>query len=428
MSIARLDMTLDNAVAHPTQALSSKLPQGISRMTPPNSVFVSQFGMQHAQHLALALHEGGMLKAFWSGVPVCADDSEIPAWLPRYYKERMRRVAIPRALRRHPSRFQMLWRIGKSLPLPFSRDDFFHRMHHAFDRWVAPQVRAIRPKVVVAYENAALETFRVAKAMGATCILDASSLHHAAREQLMDIPRTPYTDAIYRQKHEEVALADLILTCSPLAARSYIDNGAPQEKVFSLLLGAELPPNNPPLFTAREKPRFVFAGSISYGKSIDLILEAFRRLHAEQIPFELHFVGGVHDPELLEQVMALPGASYQPSVPHAQIYQVLAAADCLLLPSRLDSFGMVVAEAMACGTPALVSTQTGAKAIIEQYPGSGWIVEPDAQALYAQVRALALSAPQLRAARAHALQAAQSFTWTSYRQRVRDLFTQHVMA
>ena len=37
-------------------------------MTPPGSVFVSQFGLQHAQQLALALHEGGMLKAFWSAV------------------------------------------------------------------------------------------------------------------------------------------------------------------------------------------------------------------------------------------------------------------------------------------------------------------------------------------------------------------------
>jgi hypothetical protein len=42
------------------------------------------------------------------------------------------------------------------------------------------------------------------------------------------------------------------------------------------------------------------------------------------------------------------------------------------------------------------------------------------------VRALALSVPQLRDARAAALRAAQDFTWQSYRQRVRDVFAERV--
>ena len=117
-------------------------------MTPPGSVFVSQFGLQHAQQLALALHEGGMLKAFWSGVPVATDESEISPWLPRYYKERVRRVPIPKELRHHPSRFQILWRVGKSLPLPYQKGDFFFRMQHAYDRWIARQIRTMSEDVL----------------------------------------------------------------------------------------------------------------------------------------------------------------------------------------------------------------------------------------------------------------------------------------
>ena len=102
----------------------------------------------------------------------------------------------------------------------------------------------------------------------------------------------------------------------------------------------------------------------------------------------------------------------------------MAAADCLLLPSRFDSFGMVVAEAMACGTPAIVSTQTGAKAIIEEVPGSGWIVEPDGDALFAQLRRLLADPAQLETARLHAKRAAESYTWQAYRGRARKLLSE----
>ena len=85
---------------------------------------------------------------------------------------------------------------------------------------------------------------------------------------------------------------------------------------------------------------------------------------------------------------------------------------------------MVVAEAMACGTPALVSTQTGAKAIIEEVPGSGWIVEPDGDALHAQLRRLILEPVLLEDARPHAQRAAESYTWQAYRRRATTLLAE----
>jgi len=88
------------------------------------------------------------------------------------------------------------------------------------------------------------------------------------------------------------------------------------------------------------------------------------------------------------------------------------------LPSRFDSFGMVVPEAMACGTPAIVSAQVGAKAMIEQFPGSGWIIEPDEDALYRCVKAHIQNRASLFSARTSALEAAQHFTWQAYRDRV----------
>ncbi len=392
---------------------------------PPNSVFVCHPGLQHAHQLALAVHEQGLLQAFWSGVPVTDTGADIAFWLPKSYKQRIRSVSIPATLRRHPLTFQVLAKAGALLPTAM-RSDHMHRVFHAFDWWISRQIPHLKPKVVVAYENAAYHTFEAARRVGAKCILDAPSLEHQAGSRLMSVPDTPYTDEINRRKDVEVQTADLILTCSPLAAQSYVDSGVQREKVHSLLLGAELPVGVRIQFREVTEPRFIFAGVLSHRKSIDLILKVFRRMHESALAAKVEFVGYNSDPEFEAAIKSLPNASHHPNVPQTRLFEMLSRADCLLLPSRFDSFGMVVAEAMACGTPAIVSTQTGAKAIIERYPSSGWIVEPEENALFKLVSDLVASNDKLAKARKYALEAASDFTWQRYRQRAGILIKEFV--
>lgn len=386
-----------------------------------NQVFVSHPGLQHAHQLAWGLHEQGILQEFWSGVPVISDAEEPPFWLPTTYAHRIKKVQIPSALRRHPMMFQVLLRAGAVLPSGISREDYVHRIFHLFDWWVAKQITHLKPKVVVAYENAAFHTFKAAKAIGARCILDAPSLHHLAGARLMPVKTTSYLAEINRHKDKEVDLADLILTCSPLAAEGYLAAGVQPDKVRPMLLGATLPEGVGGWETHSEPLHFIFAGALSHRKSIDIILSAFKRLHSESLLYQLSFVGGQGEPGWVEQIEETPAATYYPGVSQTALYQMLAKADCLLLPSRFDSFGMVVAEALACGTPAIVSTQTGAKAMIEQFPKAGWIVDCDEDHLYQCVKDRIQNRAALFSARNHALEASRHFTWQAYRGRVGQL-------
>jgi glycosyltransferase involved in cell wall biosynthesis len=392
------------------------------------SALVAHPTLQHSHQLALALHESKLLQAFWSGVPVASPDEPLPIWMPERFRRKVKRVDIPASMRLHPMRFQLALRAGQ-LALPESGTglgDLPHRIFHWFDAWTAQRIRRLKPKLVVAYENSAYHTFAAAKAVGARCVLDAASLHHRTSFDLMNGHRRSAFDVeVNRRKDAETEMADVILTCSPLAADSYLSHGVPASKVHPLLLGAELPAR---LLQRRPErggpPRFIFAGVLSRRKSVDLILSAFKRLADEGLAYEVEFVGNANDTALLDQVRATPGASHRPGVAQSDLYPLMAAADCLLLPSRFDSFGMVVAEAMACGTPALVSTQTGAKAIIEETPGSGWIVEPDGDALHAQLRQLILEPALLENAREHAQRAAESYTWQAYRRRATRLLSE----
>lgn len=386
------------------------------------SVLITHPGLQHSHQLAQALHQKGLLKAFWSGIPVVDQGEAAPWWLPEAYRQRVRRVEIPSALRRHPVQFQIMLRLGGRFASGAQNGDGIHRVFHRFDAWAARRLPALRPRAVVAYENAAYHTFIAAKAAGALCILDAAAFHHKTVAELVSPADTAYTAEINRRKDAEIAMADLILTCSPVAGDSYAANGVPRQRLKSLLLGADpVPAVRPRRATGGGAPRFVFAGPLSRRKAVDVMLEAFRRLHAEGIDCELHCVGGVSEADLLEAVHQTPNARYFPSVPQPELFAMIADADCLVLPSRSDSFGMVVAEAMSCGTPALVSTQTGAKAIIEAFPGSGWIVEPNAEALYLELRRLIADPGLLHRARSSALEASREFSWENYRKRAGSL-------
>jgi glycosyltransferase involved in cell wall biosynthesis len=387
-----------------------------------NGIFVFHPCLQHSHQLAWALHDGGMLQGFWSGVPVKQPNSVDPIWLPDKYSRRLKEVPIPENIRRHPIGFPLLLRLFGKCPRAVLSEDDLHRVFHWFDWWTSRYVPRLAPKVVVAYENSAFQTFLAAKRSGATCVLDAASLHHSVGRTLNVVPKTRYSAQVDQRKAAEIDLADCILTCSPLAADSYIAAGVPAGKLKTIMMGTDLPSIPYDCFRKQPELNFIFAGALSMRKAVDIILAVFRRLHTEGSAAKVMFVGGASEKRWLIEIARTPNASYLPHVSQSELYQLFGQSDCLLLPSRFDSFGMVVAEAMACGTPAIVSKQTGSKAIMEIFPKSGWVIDCNMECLYECIKERIINRDQLLLARQHARHAAKHFTWNAYRKRAANTF------
>jgi glycosyltransferase involved in cell wall biosynthesis len=64
----------------------------------------------------------------------------------------------------------------------------------------------------------------------------------------------------------------------------------------------------------------------------------------------------------------------RPLVPHAQVAREYAAADCQILPSLEDGFGLAVADGMGRGLPAIVSAATGVSELLTDRR-DGFVVE-----------------------------------------------------
>jgi len=108
-------------------------------------------------------------------------------------------------------------------------------------------------------------------------------------------------------------------------------------------------------------------------------------------------------------------------VSQAELASVLREADCLVLPSRIDSFGMVVVEALASGLPVVVSDQVGARELV--LPGrNGWVVPAgDATVLADRMAWCTRNRDAVRAMREECRRSAEAASWSSYHQRFADL-------
>ena len=68
------------------------------------------------------------------------------------------------------------------------------------------------------------------------------------------------------------------------------------------------------------------------------------------------------------------------------LWRYYAAADLFVLPSRLESWGTVMLEALACGTPVIATATVGAREVTSQFPADVTLAEPgDVDALAAAV-------------------------------------------
>ncbi|MEQ1687649.1 MAG: glycosyltransferase, partial [Sphingopyxis sp.] len=144
----------------------------------------------------------------------------------------------------------------------------------------------------------------------------------------------------------------------------------------------------------------------------DILAAACARLRAAGLDFQLDCIGQL-TPDAVEQLR--PFATLHGEVAHDALAEHLRAADVLLHPSRFDSFGLVIPEALACGTPVIVSDRSGAKYMIRDGE-TGWIVATgDGDALERRMAACVAEPGMVRAMRPACRAEALRHDWASYR-------------
>jgi glycosyltransferase involved in cell wall biosynthesis len=271
-----------------------------------------------------------------------------------------------------------------------------------FDRHVAAALTST--DVFQGATGQCLESLRAARRRGALTVLDSVTAHVGQFGEALDREcarfgvRPPLSVPLRRRIEQEYREADLIRVMSEVSRGTFLDRGVPGQKVFVA----------PPPFRVEEFPqatfshpafRVGFAGLIEPWKGFHHLVEAFRSWNRADSELVLWGGPGARPITryLAEHASRPPAIHVRPvEIRKVGFAEVYGSCSVLVHPSLSDGFGYVVAEAMACGVPVIVTTATGAADLVRDGE-NGYLVPPgDAAAIRDRLDHLSKSPGLLR--------------------------------
>ena len=162
--------------------------------------------------------------------------------------------------------------------------------------------------------------------------------------------------------------------------------------------------------TEQQPLRLAFVGQAVERKGLPVALRAFEALR-EHVPVTFDVIG-VEREQLETMLIDLRGINALGKVDDAEKTAILAAADLLVAPSLGgESFGMVLTEAFAVGTPVVASDIAGYNDVVRDGLDGVLFGRGDATALAQTLLELAYDVPRRQAMSLAAAEHAHRYAW-----------------
>jgi len=253
----------------------------------------------------------------------------------------------------------------------FRRVSLWTPSHHRLERYALPAEIA-RLGLDVMHSPDFIPPFR------ATCrtVITVHDLAFLLYPQFL----TPESARYYSQIDQAVRRTDHIIADSENTRQDLLKLlGAPADKVSVVYLAANPIYRPLPLAQARQRvaEKFglnndfvLFVSTIEPRKNLPTLLRAYRQLlDAYKLDVELVLVGGpgwLYDevPTLVEKLRLTHKAHFLGRVPDDELLYLYNAAGLVAHPAVYEGFGLPPLEAMACGTPVIVSNSSSLPEVV----------------------------------------------------------------
>jgi glycosyltransferase involved in cell wall biosynthesis len=168
--------------------------------------------------------------------------------------------------------------------------------------------------------------------------------------------------AVHRIAGTWARCVDRYLALTEWSRRLFVSAGLPPEKIQVKPNFVFPDPRESVAPQARQK-KALFVGRLAVEKGIHTLLRAWREI-GDSVPLDIVGDG----PLALEVDRAsreIPGVRWLGALPRQQVYEAMAAATVLVVPSDwYEPFGLSVVEAYAMGLPVIASKSAGLEEIV----------------------------------------------------------------
>ena len=130
-----------------------------------------------------------------------------------------------------------------------------------------------------------------------------------------------------------------------------------------------------------DRPKIIFVGNFTKIKGVEYLIQSMTVVLKEYPDCELILLGAqpgnkylMKYNKLIESIGIKNAIRIVRMVPHENLPPWMQASDLLVLPSIREGFGLVIAEALACGRPVVATKSGGPESIVEK--GLGVLVTP----------------------------------------------------
>ena len=241
-----------------------------------------------------------------------------------------------------------------------------------YDR-IAEQLLPGEIDIFVGFSSFSLHSLREAKKRGAKIVIERASSHIAYQDKLLReeynrLGTTIFPWQLSHPKNIEKELleyeeADFISVPSTFVKNTFLEYGFPPEKIVAIPYGVDVRMFSP---TVKRDSVFllIFGGGLVIRKGVHYLLQAFAELNLPKA--ELLLIGPVTEeirPFLKKYAGSFRQINYQPL---SELYNFYSQGSVFVFPSLEEGHGLVISQAMACGLPVIVSTNTIAHDLVRE--------------------------------------------------------------
>lgn len=408
-----------------------------------NKKFIAMHsGMQHSYQIALALQESEKLKYYITSIYYKKE--QFPFNILDMSKklknilEKRRAEYLDDDMIKTISRYEFLEQIfRRSLGNKhFTTTVMPHWRDRKFDNYVANHFISDEISGIISFPNCSLETFKMLKTINPTskCIIEQPIGYYKEAEKIFleekelhpefsdSITFSNQSETFKNRIDEELKMSDNIFVASRFVKNTLVKNKIDEKKIVINPYGSFIAPISNIKYKKNEKFNILFVGQLSQRKGIKYLLEAVKKLKQENFNVHLTLVGKIYGSGNWMKYYDKTIDTYIAHTSRDNLKEIFQQSDIFVLPSLFEGSALVVYEALACGLPAIVSTNTGSD-MIQDYKNGFTIPIRDSNAIVDKIVYLIDNPEKLNEMKEQALLNSHDMSWLNYRDRIKTFLS-----